>query len=166
MKTNNTYRDSLNSLTKEQLIERLMELEPQRIAEQAETLASDGAGASRSDILLSPPPLRESKLQREVKMMKYVRVAWQQILLQNEGFTKTVTSFRSENDYCETTYTILGGRLLIKQTGVRPFDKEFTADACEAASFLCNHFHSLNTDGIEEYVNQAQNQQRACDKSH
>ena len=85
-----------------------------------------------------------------VRLTKSVR---QRILDQNEGFT-TSTSYESRNSREYRTYTITGGKLVIRATGKTSwadsrYDEEWVADEQETHRFLYNYKGVLNLDGID-----------------
>lgn len=85
--------------------------------------------------------------------MRLTTTVRQKILNQNEGFS-TRRSYDSRNSQYERIYTIIGGRLHIREIGKTSwsdsrYDKEWYADNEETHRFLYNNLGILNLDGIE-----------------
>lgn len=85
-----------------------------------------------------------------VRLSKAVR---QQLLNQNEGFTRR-TYFESRNSREERIYKITGGQLQIRAIGKTSwadsrYDDEWIATDEETHRFLYEHRYELNTAGLE-----------------
>lgn len=85
--------------------------------------------------------------------MRLTREVRQQILDQNEGFTK-VTSYEGKNSEETRYYKISCGQLNIRAVGKTSwsdsrYDNEWTADDDEVHSFLYRYKDELDLSGIE-----------------
>lgn len=140
-------------MTRNQLIELLAETE-RRLWDTIDKCEE----AKRFVAQPPPPAIRAGGRGRRRAHLRLTQHARQQLLTANEGFTKTIKSRGVDGDYCETTHTIVAGRLLVRRVGVRHFDEEHTADALDTFSFLNHNLHLLQTDGVEEFASKAHTQ--------
>lgn len=85
--------------------------------------------------------------------MRYTKAVIQQLLDQNEGFTRTTHD--SQKNFSETRdYTISNGELHIRARGKTSwadsrFDNQSVATVEQARYFLKKFEYALNTDGLE-----------------
>ncbi|MFJ9079468.1 hypothetical protein ACIRO3_30160 [Streptomyces sp. NPDC102278] len=85
--------------------------------------------------------------------MRLTVIVRQQLLDQNEGFTRT-THDSQKNFTEDIKYTITGGELHMRRTGKSSwadsrFDENSIADVEQTRRFLRKYLDSLNTAGIE-----------------
>ena len=145
--------ENLDTLTRDQLIEVLAETE-RRLWDTIDKCEE----AKRVVAQVPPPAFRAGGRGLRRSHLRLTQRARQQLLAVNEGFIKTIKSTGLDGDYCETTHTIVAGRLLVRRVGVRHFDEERTADALETFSFLNHNLHLLRPDGVEEFARKAHTQ--------
>lgn len=85
-------------------------------------------------------------------MARLTKEVRQQLLNQNEGFTRRTYS-ENRNSREERIYKISGGQLLVRAIGKTSwadsrYDKEWGADDEEVHQFLYKHRNEMNADGI------------------